>query len=411
MKRRHSAPCEIVSRQRSQHNQALNGSQKGNSTMRKIWSTDEIMQFATSRRSFLGGATALAGGAMLAPFIPNLAHAGLGDLQIMAWEGWELTDELADWISKNNLNVEVSAMGNQDDVTTKFSVPNPPPFDAAEYNQGYADLYLDVLKITKPLDKSKLPNYSADNLFDVFYDKPTWFRNGELHGVPYAWGLNTIVYNPKMMEKPTSYEDLLKPELKGKIVLVDDTLVTWPVAAVLAGFTTFPNLTKDEMAKTFEHLKLYRDQARTISLTYGDVVSLMVSGEVAACFAGWTGIPTETAKQNVETIYTIPKEGAATWCDAWFMPPGADNEEAAYEFFNQAISPEVQAKVVTRNAAGVVSSKAVDLLPPETKALFDYSDVEGIFKAAPLLGIPPLESNQYATYADWVAAWNEFKAG
>ncbi|TIP77804.1 MAG: twin-arginine translocation signal domain-containing protein, partial [Mesorhizobium sp.] len=87
MKRRHSAPCEIVSRQRSQHDQALNGSQKGNSTMRKIWSTDEVMQFATSRRSFLGGATALAGGAMLAPFIPNLAHAGSGDLQIMAWEG------------------------------------------------------------------------------------------------------------------------------------------------------------------------------------------------------------------------------------------------------------------------------------------------------------------------------------
>ncbi|TIT25891.1 MAG: hypothetical protein E5W86_14020 [Mesorhizobium sp.] len=75
-----------------------------------------------------------------------------------------------------------------------------------------------------------------------------------------------------------------------------------------------------------------------------------------------------------------------------------------------AISPEIQAKVVTRNAAGVVSPKAVDLLPPETKALFDYSDVEGIFKSSPLLGIPPLESTQFATYADWVAAWNEFKA-
>lgn len=380
--------------------------------MRKIWSTDEIATFAAmSRRNFMTGASGLAVTAMIGPFIPNLARAASGDMQIIAWEGWELTDELTDWREKNGITVEVSAMGNQDDVTTKFNTPNPPPFDAAEYNQGYADLYLDVLKITKPLDRARLPNYSAENLFDVFYDKPTWYRDGVLHGVPYAWGLNTIVYNPKLMDKPTSYTDLLKPELKGKIVLVDDTLVTWPVAATLAGFTTFPNLTKDEMAKTFEHLKLYRDQARLISLTYGDVVSLMVSGEVAACFAGWTGIPTETAKQGVETIYTIPKEGAATWCDAWFMPPSVDNEDAAYEFINLAISPEVQAKVITRNAAGVVSSKAVDLLPPETKALFDYSDVEGIFKSAPLLGIPPLESTEFATYADWVAAWNEFKAG
>jgi spermidine/putrescine-binding protein len=381
--------------------------------MRKIWSTDQIMEVAAlNRRAFLGGAAAVTGGMLSGPFLANPAWAASGDMQIMAWEGWELVDELKDWREKNNISIEVSAMGNQDDVTNKFNMPNPPAFDAAEYNQGYADLYIDVIKITKPLDKSKLANYNADNLFDVFYDKPTWFRNGKLHGVPYAWGLNTIVYNPKMMEKPGSYTDLLKPELKGKIVLVDDTLVTWPVAATLAGFgAKFPNLTKEEMAATFEHLKQYRAQARVISLTYGDVVSLMVSGEVAACFAGWTGIPTETAKQGVTTEYTIPKEGAATWCDAWFMPPSVDNEDAAYEFCNLAISPEVQAKVATRNAAGVVSSKAVELLPPETKALFNYSDVDGIFKSSPLLGIPPLESTDHATYADWVAAWNEFKAG
>lgn len=40
---------------------------------------------------------------------------------------------------------------------------------------------------------SKLPNYSADNLFDMFFDKPTWFRDGTLYGVPYAWGPNAIV--------------------------------------------------------------------------------------------------------------------------------------------------------------------------------------------------------------------------
>ena len=275
--------------------------------MKKIWSTDEILNAMTmSRRSFLAGSTAAAAaGVFSAPFLPNTARAAVGgDIQIMAWEGWELVDELKEWREKNGVNIEVSAMGNQDDVTTKFNTPSPPPFDAAEYNQGYADLYIDVLKITKPLDLAKLPNYNKDNLFDVFFDKPTWFRNGQLHGVPYAWGLNTIVYNPKMMEKPTSYTDLLKPELKGKIVLVDDTLVTWPVAATLAGFNTFPNLTKEEMAQTFEHLKLYRDQARLISLTYGDVVSLMVSGEVAACLpAGRASDRDGQARRRA--IYTI----------------------------------------------------------------------------------------------------------
>lgn len=381
--------------------------------MRKIWSTEEIQRMTNmSRRAFLGGATAIAGGAMMGPLLPRRAIAASGDLQIMAWEGFELTDELADWRGKNGVKVDFSAMGNQDDVTTKFNTPNPPPFDAAEYNQGYADLYLDVLKITKPLDAAKLPNYSADNLFDVFYNKPTWYRNDTVFGVPYAWGLNSLVYNPKLMDKPTSYNDLLKPELKGKIALVDDTLATWPIAARLVGLgDKFPNLTKDEMGKVFENLRRFRDNSRIISLTYGDLVALFVSGEVAALFCGWTGIPVETEKQGVKTEYVIPQEGAGTWCDAWFMPHSVDNPDTAYEFINLSISPEVQAKVAARNSSGVVSSKAVDLLTPAAKALFDYSDVPGIFKSSPLLGIPPLESNELATYADWVAAWNEFKAG
>ncbi len=215
----------------------------------------------------------------------------------------------------------------------------------AEYNQGYSELYIDVLKITKPLDKSKLPNYSQDNLFDVFYDKPTWFRDGQLYGVPYAWGLNALVYNPALMEKPTSYEDLLKPELKGKIAFVDDTLATWPIAARMAGLgDKFPKVTPDEMKAIFDNLKLYRDQSRIISLTYGDLVSLFVSGEVVALFCGWTGIPQETEKQGVKTEYTIPKEGAEMWFDQMAIPADAPHVADALEFLNYMMRPEVIAK-------------------------------------------------------------------
>lgn len=213
------------------------------------------------------------------------------------------------------------------------------------------------------------------------------------------------------MAKPASYKDLLAPELTGKIAFVDDTLATWPLIAAVTGYgDKFPNLTKDELADMYAKFEPYRAQSRVVSLTYGDVVALFNSGEIAALYCGWTGIPNETAKSGVTTEYTIPEEGAGTWCDAWFIPPSSDNDDTAYAFINEAISPEIQAKVATRNAAGVVSSKAVALLPPETKVLFDYDNAENIFKKAPLLGLPPMESTDLATYADWVEAWNAFKA-
>jgi len=177
------------------------------------------------------------------------------------------------------------------------------------------------------------------------------------------------------------------------------------------GIDKFPNLTKEEMQKVFDNLKTYRDHARVIALTYGDLISLFVSGEVVALFCGWSGIPVETGKQGVVTQYAIPTEGAVMWCDAWFTPISVDNSDTAHDFINLAVDPAAQAQTAKAVTAGAVNRKALDHMDDATKALFDYSNLDAVFKAAPLYGIPPRESDTYATYSDWVDAWNEFKVG
>jgi spermidine/putrescine transport system substrate-binding protein len=389
-------------------------------SIRKIWSVSEIEQAAfgadpVSRRSVLKTMATASAAAALGPFVaarPARADIG-GSLQVMAWEGFDLTTQLKDWLQQHNITETVAAIGNQDDVQAKFIAGNPPTIDLAEYNQGYNHLYGDDLKIIKPLDMSKIPNYNANDIFPGFYQQPSWYWNSTQYGIPWTWGLNSLVYNPQKMKKPESYKDLLAPELKGKIALVDDTLATWPVASAIAGFgpDRYPNLTRDEMAKVFDNLKVYRNNARVIALTYGDVISMFVSGEILAIFCGWSGIPVETAKQKVETAYVIPKEGATMWCDAWFTPISVGNLETAYAFINQAISPKIQAEVAQAVTAGTVNKNAVAMMDANTRALFDYNDLDAVFKNAPLLGIPPRKSDTLATYSDWVDAWNQFKAG
>ena len=78
---------------------------------------------------------------------------------------------------------------------------------------------------------------------------------------------------------------------------------------------------------------------------------------------------------------------------------------------DQAGSPKIQAEVAKAVTAGTVNKNAVALMDADTKALFDYSDLDAVFKNAPLLGIPPRKSDTLATYSDWVDAWNQFKAG
>lgn len=342
---------------------------------------------------------------------PAQAASG-GDLQIMAWEGYDLTNELKDWRAQNGVTVETTSIASQDDVHTKFIAGNPPPLDLAEYNQAYSKLYIDDLKIVSPIDISKVPNYNAENLFSVFFDQPTWFRDGKHWGSPYIWGFNSLLYNSAEMQAPTSYNDLLKPELKGKIAIMDDATGNWPLIARLAGFgEKYPLLTKDELKTAFDKFIPFRDQARLIAVNQGDVANFIASKEVLAVVVADPQIIQQVTAQGVPLKMVVPKEGPVLWVDAWFIPVSADNVETAHAFINQSLDPQVQAKVAMAINQAPVSKKAVDLMDEAAHKRIDYSKIDELF-AAGLPGIPPVEADgDTATYDDWIQAWQAFKAG
>lgn len=342
---------------------------------------------------------------------PARAAAG-GSLQIMAWEGYDLSKELADWRSKTGITVETTSIASQEDVHTKFIAGNPPPIDLAEYNQAYAKLYINDMKIVTPIDMSKVPNYNKENLFDVFFDQPTWFSDGKHWGSPYIWGFNSLLYNPDVVKKPTSYKDLLDPSLKGRIAIMDDSTGNFPLIARLAGFgAKYPLLTRDELKTSFDNFIQYRDQARLISINMGDVANFIASKEVVAVVVADPAIITQVKAQGVPLEMAIPEEGPVLWVDAWFIPVSADNIDTALEFINQSLEPEVQAKVASAVVQAPVSKKAVELLDEASRSRIDYSNIDKLF-ASGLPGIPPVDDDgQHATLGDWVQAWQEFKAG
>ncbi|MDW6023321.1 PotD/PotF family extracellular solute-binding protein [Mesorhizobium sp. BAC0120] len=364
-----------------------------------------------SRRAALAGLAGMTAGATLVRMSSWAQAAPTGELQVMAWEGYDLNAQLTDWKAANGISIEATSIANQDDVQAKFVAGNPPPIDLAEYNQAYADLYIREMKIVTPIDVAQVPNYNADNLFAQFYDQPTWFADGKLWGSPYVWGFNTLLYNKDKLATPKSYKDLLDPALKGKIAIMDDTVSSWPVAARVAGLgAKYPLLTKEELTQAFTEFAKYRDQARVIALNQGELLNLMVSGEVVAALCADPSILIQAEQQNVKIEMALPEEGPVLWVDAWFIPISADNIEAANAFINQSLDPKVQAEVAMAVVQAPVSKKAVELLDEKSRARIDYSAIDKIF-ASGLPGIPPRASDTHATYDDWVAAWQEFKAG
>ena len=70
-----------------------------------------------------------------------------------------------------------------------------------------------------------------------------------------------------------------------------------------------------------------------------------------------------------------------------------------------------QAWQAQHTICGSPNRKAVDLMDPDTKGLYEYAKLDEVLKTTPLLGIPPRESTEHATYDEWVQAYEGLKSG
>ncbi len=93
-------------------------------------------------------------------------------------------------------------------------------------------------------------------------------------GVPWNWGSLPLMYDPAVVTTPPeSWLDILKPEHKGKVAMVDDplgNLLIW--GTVVTGKPMGTILTKEEMVKVIDKLiEIKKNHARAFFPTYGDM--------------------------------------------------------------------------------------------------------------------------------------------
>ena len=78
-------------------------------------------------------------------------------------------------------------------------------------------------------------------------------------------------------------------------------------------------------------------------------------------------------KENSDIEYIAPKSGALGWIDTFVLPRKTKNEEAAYQWINFVMRPEIAAKI-TESAGNFTASLGSDeYVNDEAKALFQKS--------------------------------------
>ncbi|WP_225769014.1 polyamine ABC transporter substrate-binding protein [Inquilinus sp. Marseille-Q2685] len=241
--------------------------------------------------------------------------------------------------------------------------------------------------LIQPIDVSKLSNYGA--LYDFAQDP----IGGHL-AVGYTFYSTSIVYRSDKVSI-SSWKDLFKPELAGRIALPNITTTQGPLAIYM--IDKAEGGTTPDLKAGIDAVAAHREDVVTFYERGSQIPQLFEQEEILAAVVGrfgWANIK----KLDLPIQWATPSEGQTGGMNVLTLVKGSRNEELALKFIDYWLSKEVQ----TRLAMDLVDSPANRTVevPPETAEALTY----GAETAASLSFIKPVAmlENREA----WVAGWN-----
>lgn len=209
--------------------------------------------------------------------------------------------------------------------------------------------------LCKPIDLSKTPN--IQNLDDWIYSKSPSGEVNVLATNVIGVGLlyNTEEFKKKNIPEPTSWDDLARPELKGRITISTPTS-TWGTAEI-AQWAKIGGGNEMNVEPAFVRAKSLLPNVHSVFTWSSELSNLMQQGEVWLAATGSSMGPALRAK-GVPVKWIAPSEGSPMVNAGVSLVKGAPCEAAAYEYLNLYYSPEFQALRIRDGGATSVVPKA-----------------------------------------------------
>ncbi|MGC8903169.1 MAG: thiamine ABC transporter substrate-binding protein [Fervidobacterium sp.] len=228
-----------------------------------------------------------------------------------------------------NCKVKVVSLGSMGDVLAKL---------IAERNNPKADVVvgLNAQQLQKAIKENVLEKYRPINSKNITYKSLITD-----YGTVYDYGAIAMIYNMQNIKNPpTSFKDLLKPEYKGKIVLIDPrtsstglTFLMWTIAA----------FGEDGAIEYWRQLK---SNVMTFTSGWSAAFKMLESGEADIIVSYATdGAYSMYKYGSVKYMPVIFEEGAYILEEYASIVKGAKNLALARAFLEFVLTPDFQKEI------------------------------------------------------------------
>lgn len=344
------------------------------------------------------------------------AQAADKELHVYNWSDYIAPETIAKFEKASGIKVVYDVFDSNETLEAKL-LAGKSGYDVVVPSNNFLAKQIKA-GVYQELDKSKLPNWKNldPDLLKAVGDASD---KGNKYAFPYMWGTIGIGYNPEKVkaalgvDKIDSWDVVLKPENIEKlkscgVSFLDSPTEMIPVALHYLGYPT-----NSEDKKQLAEAEALWLKVRP-SVTYfhsSKYISDLANGNicVAIGYSGDLEQAKERAKEagdKVKLSYAIPKEGAGSFFDMVAIPKDAEHVDAAYQFLNFLLQPEIMAEITNEVRFPNGNKAATELVDKDISgdpSIYPPADV-----TAKLYAISDLPA---ATQRLLTRSWTKIKSG
>jgi putative spermidine/putrescine transport system substrate-binding protein len=245
---------------------------------------------------------------------------------------------------------------------------------------------------------------------------------GRVMGVPFVWGANQLMYDPRAVQPaPSSWAALFDPaqaqKYKGRIVVRDSPLTIGDVALYLKTadrslkIKNPYELTRKQLDAASRALAKVRPDVRAYWRHPSDAVDAFATGD-AVLGEVWPYHVDVLTRAGRSVAGATPKEGVTGWLDSWMIGRRAEHPNCMYQWLNWMTSPDVQQQVAEWDGVAPANPQACsrDRLKAGFCSAYHAGDRAYIdrvvFARAPMRECGNGRGDDCMDYTDWMRAWS-----
>lgn len=277
-------------------------------------------------------------------------------LLFKTWEDHYLPAQLDLIRREENIAVKVSFI--EDNLTNLQQLKRGAKFDVVSADALWVPEFREA-GLIDTFDPDRLSTWT--NLYPVAREVPFWTDGGQPTAYPHGWSPHLLYYNPaEVKTAPDSWEALLDPAYRGKIVLLKEPNDILAKGGVATGAAKPFAMTDAEIARAKDYLTELKPNV--LKLAQSGTEEVRAFSEGAAVMSTILGFDLRMKEAGgPEAVGVLPKEGTIAFADAEMIVTRSD-KGLVERFLEADFQPEWIAKRFLKYPHPHFDEKAYKLL-------------------------------------------------